>query len=150
LITPPLTDDAIPGYLKSLGTPGIIDLHVHFMPDRVQQKVWGFFDHLAEMGESPWPIAYRYTDHQRVEILRNMGVTAYSTLNYEHRPGMAYYLSEYSQLLADEQKDAFHSAACDPELEVESMVGQVLVDGAKIFDIHIQLGRFSALDPALA
>ncbi|HIW45399.1 MAG TPA: amidohydrolase [Candidatus Yaniella excrementigallinarum] len=150
LITPPLTDDAIPGYLKSLGTPGIIDLHVHFMPDRVQQKVWGFFDHLAEMGESPWPIAYRYTDHQRVEILRNMGVTAYSTLNYAHRPGMAAFLNEYSKTFAAEHKDAIHSATFYPEPGVEAMVGQVLDDGAKIFKIHIQVGGFSALDPALA
>lgn len=126
LITPPLTDDAIPGYLKSLGVPGIIDLHVHFMPDRVQQKVWGFFDHLAEMGESPWPIAYRYTDHQRVEILRNMGVTAYSTLNYAHRPGMAAFLNEYSKTFAAEHKDAIHSATFYPEPGVEAMVGQVL------------------------
>src|SRR5699024_12834521 len=113
--TPRLSDAAVPGCLMRLWTPGIIELHVRFMTDRVQQKVWGFFDHLAEMGESPWPIACRYTDHQRVEILRNMGVTAYSTLNYAHRPGMAAFLNEYSKTFDAEHKDAIHSATCYPE-----------------------------------
>ncbi|MDN5742722.1 MAG: amidohydrolase, partial [Yaniella sp.] len=81
-LAPPQTDDEIRAYLDGLGVEGMIDLHVHFMPDNVQQKVWGFFDRLPEMGEPAWLINYRYSDEQRVAILREIGVTAFSTLNY--------------------------------------------------------------------
>lgn len=145
----PTTDQDLPGYLEALGVPGIIDLHVHFMPDRVQQKVWGFFDRLPELGEPAWPIAYRYSESQRVQILRELGVKAFSTLNYAHRPGMAGYLNEYSKKFAAHYDDAIHSATFFPEPGVEEMVGQVLGDGARIFKVHVQVGSFSVLDPLL-
>lgn len=147
---PPQTDEEIQAYITALDIPGIIDLHVHFMPDRVQQKVWGFFDRLPEFEQPAWPIAYRYTDEERVRILRDIGVTAFSTLNYAHRPGMAAWLNEYSKTFAAEHEDAIQSATFFPEPGVEEMVGQVLAEGAQVFKIHIQVGRFSALDPQLA
>lgn len=147
---PPQTDEEIQAYITALDIPGIIDLHVHFMPDRVQQKVWGFFDRLPEFEQPAWPIAYRYTDEERVRILRDIGVTAFSTLNYAHRPGMAAWLNEYSKTFAAEHADAIQSATFFPEPGVEEMVGQVLAEGAQVFKIHIQVGRFSALDPQLA
>lgn len=147
---PPQTDEEIQAYITALGIPGIIDLHVHFMPDRVQQKVWGFFDRLPDFDQPAWPIAYRYTDEERVRILRDIGVTAFSTLNYAHRPGMAAWLNEYSKTFAAEHEDAIQSATFFPERGVEEMVGQVLAEGAQVFKIHIQVGRFSALDPQLA
>ncbi|MGH9116129.1 MAG: amidohydrolase family protein, partial [Acidimicrobiales bacterium] len=50
-----MTDDEIPGVLESVGAPGIVDAHVHFLPDPVQEAVWRWFD-----GRSPaWPITYR-------------------------------------------------------------------------------------------
>jgi hypothetical protein len=33
-------DAGVAGWVAGLGLPGIVDLHVHFMPDRVQAKVW--------------------------------------------------------------------------------------------------------------
>ncbi|MDN6351273.1 MAG: amidohydrolase, partial [Yaniella sp.] len=149
-LAPPQTDDEIRAYLDGLGVEGMIDLHVHFMPDNVQQKVWGFFDRLPEMGEPAWLINYRYSDEQRVAILREIGVTAFSTLNYAHRPGMAAWLNDYSKAFAAQYDDAIHSATFFPEPGVEDMVGQVLEDGAQIFKIHIQVGAFSAMDPMLA
>jgi len=146
----PTTDQEVRGYIQQLGIPGVIDLHVHFMPDRVQQKVWGYFDRLPEMGEPAWPIAYRYSDEERVQLLREIGVTAYSTLNYAHRPGMADFLNAYSKQFAAEHEDAIHSATFFPEPGVEESVAQVLDDGAEIFKVHIQVGAFSALDPMLA
>lgn len=146
----PKTDDQVRAYLDGLGLDSMIDMHVHFMPDSVQQKVWGVFDSLPEMGERAWPINYRYTDEERVQILRDIGVTAFSTLNYAHRPGMAAWLNEYSKQFAAQRDDAIHSATFFPEDGVEDYVGQVLADGAQIFKIHIQVGAFSALDPKLA
>ena len=146
----PSSDKELPAYIEALGLPGITDLHVHFMPDRVQQKVWGFFDRLPEMGEPAWPIAYRHSDEERVEILRRLGVTGFSTLNYAHRPGMAQFLNEYSRVFATQHEGAIHSATFFPEPGVEDAVGQVLEEGAQIFKVHIQVGAFSALDPQLA
>lgn len=146
----PASDEEVRGYLDALDLPGLIDLHVHFMPDRVQQKVWGFFDRLPDMGEPAWPIAYRHSDEQRVRILRDIGVTAFSTLNYAHRPGMSQILNEYSRQFAAQYEDAIHSATFFPEPGVEETVAQVLSDGAQIFKVHIQVGAFSALDPLLA
>ena len=148
-LAPPTSDAEVPGYLQALGLPGITDLHVHFMPDRVQQKVWGFFDRLPQMGEPAWPIAYRYTDEQRVHILRELGVTAFSTLNYAHRPGMAQILNDYSRDFAARYEDAIHSATFYPEPGVTEQVSQVLNEGAKIFKVHVQVGAFSPLDPQL-
>lgn len=145
----PTSDAELPDYLAQLGVPGILDVHVHFMPDRVQQKVWGFFDRLPDMGEPAWPIAYRTSDADRVATLRELGVKAYSTLNYAHRPGMAQMLNAYSKQFAAHHHDAIHSATFFPEPGVEDLVGQVLQDGAEIFKVHIQVGAFSALDPAL-
>jgi len=149
-LVPPTSDAEIPAYLRALGLPGIIDLHVHFMPDRVQQKVWGFFDRLPEVGEAPWPIVYRYSDKQRVQILRDMGVVAFSTLNYAHRPDMAQFLNEYSKQFAADHEDAIHSATFFPEPGVEQQVAQVLDEGTQIFKVHVQVGGFSPLDPMLA
>lgn len=147
--TAPTSDAAIPAYVEALGLPGIIDLHVHFMPERVQQKVWAFFDRLPEMGEPAWPIAYRYSEARRVEILRSMGVKAFSALNYAHRPGMAEFLNQYSQQFAAKYDDAIHSATFFPEPGAEDVVGQALDDGAQIFKVHVQVGAFSVLDPQL-
>ena len=148
-VAPPRSDADVPAWIRALGIPGIIDLHVHFMPDRVQQKVWEFFDSTAEHGAPPWPVAYRQSETQRIEILRAMGVSAFSTLNYAHRPGMAQWLNNYSTDLAQTHHDVIHSATFYPEPGVDDTVEQALNAGAKVFKIHIQVGGFSPLDPQL-
>ncbi|MFC4429164.1 hypothetical protein [Citricoccus alkalitolerans] len=35
----PRTDEDVRPCLQSLGLPGLVDLHVHFMPDAVEEKV---------------------------------------------------------------------------------------------------------------
>ncbi|MGO2718584.1 MAG: amidohydrolase family protein, partial [Brevibacterium aurantiacum] len=39
-ITPPRTDSDIPAYLEALGIPGLADIHIHFLPQNVLDKVW--------------------------------------------------------------------------------------------------------------
>jgi cytosine/adenosine deaminase-related metal-dependent hydrolase len=34
-----MIDDEIPGFLAALQIPGIVDAHVHFLPDTLQQAV---------------------------------------------------------------------------------------------------------------
>ena len=42
--------------------PGIIDLHTHFMPQPVMDKVWRYFDQVGPLTGRPWPITYRFDD----------------------------------------------------------------------------------------
>lgn len=102
----PATDEAVPAYLQALGIPGLIDVHVHFMPEKVLAKVWSYFDGEAQRAGYPWPIGYRLPEAQRVAALRELGVIAYGTLNYAHRPDMAAWLNEYSRQFADRHPEA--------------------------------------------
>lgn len=60
-----------------LGVPGLVDVHTHFMPERVLRKVWGYFDALGPLtGGVEWPITYREEEAERVARLREFGVRA--------------------------------------------------------------------------
>jgi uncharacterized protein len=48
-----MTDDDVPGFLAKLGIPGIVDAHVHFLPDSIQNAVWRWFDRVTRHGRSP-------------------------------------------------------------------------------------------------
>ena len=37
-------DDEVADWVRDLGLPGIVDLHVHFLPESVLRKVWAYFD----------------------------------------------------------------------------------------------------------
>src|SRR3569833_819238 len=84
----PLDDSGIPSVWRSLGLPGLIDVHTHFMPDNVLAKVWADFDHFAEAGLS-WSAVYRYDEERRLRLLREFGVRRFTALLYPHRPDMA-------------------------------------------------------------
>ena len=42
-IAAPVDDADVPRYWRELGLPGLVDTHVHFLPARVQAKVWQYF-----------------------------------------------------------------------------------------------------------
>ena len=44
---------------SALGLPGMIDVHTHFMPKPVLDKVWHYFDSAGPLVGRAWPIAYR-------------------------------------------------------------------------------------------
>lgn len=145
----PASDAEIPDYLRRLGIPGLADIHVHFMPQNVLDKVWGFFDQVGERGEQPWPIEYRTPEEQRVETLARLGVLAYTGLNYPHRAGMAGWLNEYSARFAAQHPRAVHSGTFFAEPGAGDTVGEAIGAGARVFKVHIQVGAFSPLDPLL-
>lgn len=145
----PSSDEQIPAYLEALGIPGLADVHVHFMPQNVMDKVWEFFDKVEQLGAAPWPITYRTGDAERVRTLEALGVRAYPTLNYAHRPGMAAWLNDYSARFAAEHPGAVHSATFFPEDSAARDVRDALAAGARIFKVHIQVGAFAPDDPLL-
>jgi cytosine/adenosine deaminase-related metal-dependent hydrolase len=40
VIPPPEEDADVPGFVEALGLPGLVDVHTHFLPDRVMDMVW--------------------------------------------------------------------------------------------------------------
>ena len=43
-----MLDADVPAFWQGLRLPGLIDLHVHFMPRNVMDKVWAYFDAVGE------------------------------------------------------------------------------------------------------
>lgn len=150
LTTPgPATDGEIPDYLRSLGIPGLADIHVHFLPDAMLRKVWAYFDGAEEHYGAPWPITYRFDEATRLAVLRGFGVRAIPALTYPHKPGMARWLNEWNADFAARVPDAIHCGTLYPEPDVAEYVGEALAAGARLFKMHVQVGRYAPDDALL-
>lgn len=144
-----LNDSDLPGFLEGLGVPGIVDVHVHFMPRSVMDKVWKYFERGGDLLGQPWPITYKTDEEDRIAMLRAMGVRRFGCLSYAHRPGMARWLSEWSLAFAARTPGAIPSATFFPEPDVEMYVAESIEAGAELFKIHLQVGGFDSRDPLL-
>ncbi|MBC9955483.1 amidohydrolase family protein [Yimella sp. cx-51] len=149
MITAPRTDDEVPAYLSRLGIPGLADVHVHFMPDAVLNKVWNYFDHADTNYGLTWPITYRLPEADRIERLRALGVQRIVSLNYAHKAGMAKWLNEWNAQFAARVAGAVHSATFYPEPGVADYVEHALDAGARIWKVHVSVGGFTPEDPLL-
>ncbi len=99
----------------SLGLPGIIDVHTHFMPKQVMDKVWQYFDANGPLIGRDWPIAYRTDEAQRVNTLRRFGVRWFTSLVYPHKPQMAEWLNRWAAQFALTTPDCLSTATFYPE-----------------------------------
>jgi predicted TIM-barrel fold metal-dependent hydrolase len=138
----------VTAFWRGLNLPGLIDLHVHFMPENVLAKVWAFFEAGGEAGR-PWPVAYRLGEDDRVNLLRSFGVRRFGALNYPHKPGMAEWLNAWSAEFAARTPDALPSATFFPEEGAAWYVGDAIEAGARLFKAHLQVGRYDPRDPEL-
>jgi predicted TIM-barrel fold metal-dependent hydrolase len=143
------SDSDVPSYWHGLGLPGLIDLHVHFMPDAVMQKVWAYFDSAGPLTGRPWPIRYRWPEEQRLEHLRAMGVRAFGSLVYPHKPAMAQWLNRWAAEFAAANDDVVQTATFFPEPGAAAYVEEALTGGAKLFKAHIQVGGYDPREPLL-
>lgn len=134
---------------EPLGLPGIIDVHTHFMPARVMDKVWDYFDAAGPKIGRPWPITYREAEDARVERLRSYGVLAFSSMLYPHKPEMATWLNSWSADFAARHPDCLHTATFFPEAAAGDYVRDAVEAGAKVFKSHIQVGEYDPRDPLL-
>lgn len=145
-----MTDDEdVVAFWQRLGLPGLIDAHVHFMPTRVMDKVWAYFDSEGPLTGRTWPIVYRWPEEERLGYLRRIGVRAFPSLIYAHKPGMAAWLNGWAREFADAHPDVVPTATFFPEPGVTAYVDEVLRAGARIFKVHVQVGGFDPRDPAL-
>ncbi|MCO1654168.1 amidohydrolase family protein [Pseudonocardia humida] len=146
---PPVDDVDVPRFLADLGVPGIVDVHVHFLPERVLRKVWAYFDQGAENYGTGWPVHYRTPEPERVETLRGLGVRAYAPLTYPHKPGMARWLTEWVTGFAERTPGAVPTATLYPEPDVVDYLGAAVSAGARVVKVHVQVGGFDPRDPLL-
>jgi predicted TIM-barrel fold metal-dependent hydrolase len=140
-----MTDDEIPGYLAALGVPGIVDAHVHFLPDNVQQAVWRWFDGLTPA----WPVTYRAGSAERLGMLAAAGIRHHTALAYAHRPGMLQFLNDHTLGLAAAEPAVIPTFTIYPEPGVTDETARCLGAGGKAVKVHLQVGGFDATDPLL-
>lgn len=145
----PGTDAEVPAYWQALGLPGLIDSHVHFLPDPVQQKVWAYFDQAATHYGQAWPVHYRLSALERLARLDDLGVRAFPTLPYPHKAGMAAWLNEWSADFATQDARILPSATFFPELGAVDYVRTALEGGARVFKAHVQVGAYDPRDELL-
>jgi predicted TIM-barrel fold metal-dependent hydrolase len=138
-------------FWRALGLPGLFDVHVHFMPPRIQRAVWDAFamaEHHPKLAR-PWPIRYRLEEDERVALLRRFGVRRFSALAYAHKPGVATYLNDWGRDFVRRVPEALWSATFYPEPEAASYVDELLGEGVEVFKVHAQVGEFRLDDPLL-
>jgi predicted TIM-barrel fold metal-dependent hydrolase len=134
---------------SALGLPGVIDVHTHFMPKSVLDKVWRYFDSAGPLVGRPWPIAYRINESRRLQTLRQLGVRRFTALVYPHKPQMAAWLNQWASQFARYTPDCLATATFYPEPEASDYVEKAIADGTRIFKAHIQVGRYDPNDPML-
>ncbi|MGW0666392.1 amidohydrolase family protein [Streptomyces sp. NPDC002746] len=141
--------DDVVRFWERLGLPGLIDVHTHFMPERVLRKVWAYFDSAGPLTGMEWPITYRQDEDERLALLRSFGVLRFTSMLYPHKAGMAAWLNGWAAGFAERVPDCLHTATFFPEEGVETYVAQALEGGARVFKSHLQVGAYDPNDPLL-
>jgi uncharacterized protein len=142
----PGCDAEVRPFLADLGLDGIVDLHVHAMPHRLQQAVWAYFDRLERPA---WPIAYRHDEDTRLRVLADLGVVAHTALAYAHRPGMLDWLNDHTLGLAERVPAVLPTFTIFPQPDVGEATARAIARGGAVVKVHTQVGRFHTTDPLL-
>jgi hypothetical protein len=145
----PADDGDVARWTSSLGLPGLVDLHVHFLPKPVMDKVWAYFDRASTHYGAEWPVHYRTDEQDRIATLKTLGVTRFAPLVYPHKPGMAQWLTEWALEFASRVPDAVPTGTFYPEPGAGSAVDSALRAGAKVFKAHVQVGAYDPRDSQL-
>lgn len=139
----------MPGWWGGLGLPGLADVHVHFLPERMERRVWHHFEHGGPLVGEGWDIHYRVPPEERVARLRALGVRRFTALAYAHRPGMASSLNEWTLDFARRTPGCVPTATFFPEPGVLGYVRLAVDAGARVFKVHLQVGAFDPRDAEL-
>ncbi|WP_328816954.1 amidohydrolase family protein [Nonomuraea cypriaca] len=144
------SDAGVPEWWRRLGLPGLIDLHVHFLPERMERRVWHHFRHGGPLMGDGWKIEYEWPAEERVARLRALGVRRFPALAYAHKPDMAADLNAWTMEFARRTPECIPSATFYPESGVVDYVRRALSEGVRIFKVHLQVGGFDPRAPELA
>ncbi len=143
------SDDDVTEFWSGLGLPGLADVHTHFLPERMQRRVWAHFDEAGPLIGRAWPIRYKEPDADRVARLRGWGVRMFTALAYAHRPQMAADLNDWTLDFAARTPGCLPGATFFPEPGNVAYVTGALDRGARIFKLHLQVGGFDPRTPEL-
>ena len=136
-------------FRRRAGLPHLIDVHTHFMPDRLLAAVWAYFDAAGPRVGKPWPIRYRQEEQGRLQTLRGFGVRAFTSMLYPHKPGMARSLNDWAAGFAARTPDCLHTATFFAEASAAAVVRRAVGQGARVFKCHLQVGDYDPNDPLL-
>ncbi len=148
VVEPPVDDADVPAWVAALGVPGIVDIHVHFMPQRLLDRVWRYFDEASTHYGVGWPVHYRLPQDQRLAALRSMGVVTFAPLLYAHKPGMAAALTEWGMEFGAATPGAVPTATLYPERS-DGYLRDAVAGGARCVKAHVQVGGYDPRDPLL-
>ena len=137
-----MRDADVPAWWQRLGLEGLVDVHVHFLPDRVLNAVWAYFDQASTHYGTDWPITYRTSVEERLKTLDGLGVRAFPALVYPHKPGMAESLNSWARDFAARTPGCVASGTFFPEPSAASYVRKALELGTRIFKVHVQVGDY--------
>ena len=102
--------DRAAAFRERVGLASLIDVHTHFMPERLLAAVRAYFDAAGPLIGRPWPIVYRTGERARVAALRSFGVGTFTAMLYPHKPGMARSLNDWAADFAARTPDCLHTA----------------------------------------
>ncbi|MGH3391920.1 MAG: amidohydrolase family protein [Actinomadura sp.] len=149
MVEPPRTDTDVPSFWRALALPGLVDIHVHFMPPRLLRRVWEYFDAAGPLLGREWPIRYRTPQDERLATLRGLGVREFTALAYPHKAGMAESLNAWTARFAAEVPECIPTGTLFPEPTAPRYVRQAIEDGCRIFKVHLQVGGFDPREEVL-
>lgn len=144
-----MDDVDVPAFWRRLGLPGLVDIHVHFMPKPVLDAVWRYFDAAREHYGVAWPVQYRTSDEQRLATLAALGVRAFPALLYPHRPDMAESLNAWAREFAARTPGCVPTGTFYPEPSAPDYVRAALDAGTRVFKVHVQVGAFDPREDVL-
>jgi len=136
-------------FRRRVGLPHLIDVHTHFMPDRLLAAVWAYFDAAGPLVGRAWPIRYREEERHRLRTLRGFGVRAFTSMLYPHKPGMARSLNDWAAGFAARTPDCLHTTTFFAEASAAADVRRAVGQGARVFKCHLQVGDYDPNDPLL-
>jgi predicted TIM-barrel fold metal-dependent hydrolase len=141
--------DRAAAFRARTGLASLIDVHTHFMPQRLLAAVQAYFDAGGPLIGRPWPIVYRQDEQARVAALRAFGVSAFTAMLYPHKPGMARSLNDWAADFAARTPDCLHTATFFAEPSAAADVRRALDQGARVFKCHLQVGGYDPNDALL-
>jgi hypothetical protein len=149
MIRPVDDSGRVAAFRERLGLASLIDVHTHFMPERLLAAVRAYFDAAGPLIGRPWPIFYRQDEQARIEALRSFGVSRFTAMLYPHKPGMARSLNQWGADFAARTPDCLQTATFFAEPSAAADVRLALEQGARVFKCHLQVGDFDPNDPVL-
>ena len=140
---------SVRAFTERLGLPGLIDVHTHFMPKQVLDKVWAYFDSVGPILGREWPITYRAQEDERVATLCARSVSwSYSSMIYPTNRAWRSGSTAGRSTSPPRIRTAYQTATFYPEPRAREYVADAIAAGARIFKSHIQVGDYSPRRPA--